>query len=1183
MRNRWRVLLAGIVMGTTLLVTAGVPIAKDGKAAAVIVHNGHSKEPNGFPGRILGVKKGTIKPPAVELQSYLKQITGAELPLVASLKEAGDRPAIILEVVDHVKGASDRDTGRHAYRIQTKGNQLTLTAATEMSLYNAVYGFLEDHLGCHFYSYRLKRGGHGASFYVGPGFEVIPENANLTVRNIDDFQEPSLASRGLIFRMGGYPWILKNRGIGAGGSTSGARAAGHTMYSIVPPKDKKRGKKVVAKGVFDEHPEVYPMTKDGKRHPDMHNQGICGTAEALPKLLAQGILQRAGRRKPVSRDYSGLVPVGQGDGFQGCHCPKCRALVEKEQSEAAPLILALNGALEILEKDYPKLKLITFSYFNTLDAPKTLKPHKNLWVNVVSSAHSKNSAGDQMGLIEDNPANLKYARALKEWPKIAPGRVTVWHWDTYRADWPSMFYVDDNVKYMVKCGVYGINPQTCGGPWDQLLNWLYMKLAWNAELDGDALIRQYLEDSYGKEAAAHVWNYLKLGQKAYEEAMWVPSAVRWSGWTRMTSQKLFHETIREQMIREMDLAQAAAAKHGTKAQQANLLGARKRSVDRVVLEAAAYGGPWGMVKTAGKTWFVPDANPQVVPCLQRARSGQNMVNVARNGKSYGGVVVKLTGKSATAAVCPDLRGQIVSLVDKASGKELLSAENAEAGYGDEFGRIRHEVVLPRPETGRAERKLTVEAWGTLWSDYDNAGKQVLRTETILAHGRFDAKQFLHRTVSVTAAGLRVERSYTGGLKRPDRLNARWRLALPEPKKARVTVSGGGIKRLMDLRYAEPGGIRFVKAGQRPPGYEGLDAMDEKWDAVTAVSDAQVVELKVSNTDGNVVVLLDRGDGVAAVLTVRAKGLTAVLLKPVVGENYLEVQFVSALPAKEQVESYILPAQVLTTKNVAPGKAIQEPEKKETPKIRITGKSTAINEIDGAELIWIPAGEFVRGSDAKLAGADEKPQRKIMLDGYWIYKHPVTVGQYKAFCEAAGREFKQPWGQGKKAEPQGKDEQYAAQATWYDARDYARWARGGLPTEAQWEKAARGTDGRVYPWGNDWNPDRCVSLENTVYKFNEGFRPVGSKPEGASPYGVLDMAGNTWEWTNDWYDYDYYKNAPAKNPTGPETGSFKVMRGGCSLYDWRFCRTTARFINPPQVNDWTPVGFRCVVLAPGPKK
>jgi formylglycine-generating enzyme required for sulfatase activity len=252
-----------------------------------------------------------------------------------------------------------------------------------------------------------------------------------------------------------------------------------------------------------------------------------------------------------------------------------------------------------------------------------------------------------------------------------------------------------------------------------------------------------------------------------------------------------------------------------------------------------------------------------------------------------------------------------------------------------------------------------------------------------------------------------------------------------------------------------------------------------------------------------------------------------------------------------------------------------------PKLKITGKNTANNELDGAELVWIPAGGFLRGSPAGRGAGDERPQKTIELDGYWIYKHPVTVAQYQKFCAATGKKFEPTWGQAMHSGSKSDDGVYPVQASWYEAEAYAKAMAAALPTEAQWEKAARGTDGREYPWGNEWDPAKCASMEETLYRFSSGFRPVGSYPAGASPYGVLDMAGNTWEWVADWYRYDAYQTAADKNPTGPAQGTHKVLRGGCSLYDERFSRTAARMIQPPHVRDWTCTGFRCVVDAPAP--
>jgi formylglycine-generating enzyme required for sulfatase activity len=195
--------------------------------------------------------------------------------------------------------------------------------------------------------------------------------------------------------------------------------------------------------------------------------------------------------------------------------------------------------------------------------------------------------------------------------------------------------------------------------------------------------------------------------------------------------------------------------------------------------------------------------------------------------------------------------------------------------------------------------------------------------------------------------------------------------------------------------------------------------------------------------------------------------------------------------------------------------------------------TVVNPRDGAVLVWVPAGEFTMGSDT--GAEDEKPARKVTLGGYWMYKTEVTVAQYRKFCEATGALMpsKPAWGR--------QDTHPIVDVSWDDAVAYCQWAGVSLPTEAQWEKAARGADGREYPWGNVWDARRCVCSVSPADA--ESTAPVGSVPAGASPYGCLDMAGNVWEWCADWYADTYYEAAPARDPKGPAQGRWRVLRGG----------------------------------------
>jgi formylglycine-generating enzyme required for sulfatase activity len=225
----------------------------------------------------------------------------------------------------------------------------------------------------------------------------------------------------------------------------------------------------------------------------------------------------------------------------------------------------------------------------------------------------------------------------------------------------------------------------------------------------------------------------------------------------------------------------------------------------------------------------------------------------------------------------------------------------------------------------------------------------------------------------------------------------------------------------------------------------------------------------------------------------------------------------------------------------------------------------VNPIDGAEMVYVPAGEFVMGSDRSKT---EQPVHTVYLDAFWIDRTEVTNAGYRK-CVEVGT-CSQPRDTGWYNDPN-RAEHPVVWVDWYQAKTYCEWAGKRLPTEAEWEKAARGTDGRTFPWGEGIDCDHA-HYSGCPWTFGET-APVGSKPAGASPYGALDMTGNVWEWVADWYDPDYYSQSPDRNPPGPASGETRVLRG-CSWNSrgpitWRF----ADWSHPTSAgND---AGFRCV--------
>ena len=275
--------------------------------------------------------------------------------------------------------------------------------------------------------------------------------------------------------------------------------------------------------------------------------------------------------------------------------------------------------------------------------------------------------------------------------------------------------------------------------------------------------------------------------------------------------------------------------------------------------------------------------------------------------------------------------------------------------------------------------------------------------------------------------------------------------------------------------------------------------------------------------------------------------------------------------------------------------------------------------DSAEMVLVPAGEFRMGStreevDRTIAECRKRssnpseaqcrnwyerelPQHRVLLADFYIDRYETTNALFETFVRATGHQttaeregngwarqqkdgtwqqlrvsgasWRAPNGAGAPAP----SDHPVVQVSWHDAEAYCKWAGKRLPTEAEWEKAARGTDVRRYPWGEEWAAVRANG--DMTAKVT---RPVGSYPGGVSPYGVHDMAGNVAEWVADWSDASYYQRSPERNPKGLDSGTTRALRGGSFLSDPVSLRTAYRFLDPPGFRN-NLIGFRCARGAP----
>ncbi len=810
MRRMTRTAWAGVATLAMLLAVgaarADVTLVRRGKPVAAIAAQGCEAQ-------------------AAVLRQYVKAISGAELAAVSNA--AAGVPVIVLEVVDDVPRLSDHPTALQGYRIRVADNRLTLSARTARGLTYAVYGLLEDHLGVRFFA---------------PDCEIVPKHTTLVLKPMDEVREPAFQARSLFTS---DPWEIRNRG---GGLPADILIARHGFYDWVHPSK-----------YLEAHPEWYPLI-DGKRQQHWLH-GLCYSNPELARQMASNIVERIRMRKLPAAEP---IPVGQGDGFIACGCDVCRAVAKENQSEAGPVILLLNRILEAMAADYPSHQLITFAYAQTIRMPKVVKPHANLWINIVSSSAGGEgwgpfSGGDMIGTVRDNPANELYRQAAEQWPRVAPGRVAIWHWSTdfndHSVEWPNLFTMADNLRFWREQGVAAVALQTTGGDgnWGWLKHWVWLKLLWNPDAETEPLVRDFLAGYYGAKAAPILWKYHQFIEKARSESGYGANACDSRAANALAIfENLFPTPKLARMDALLEEAARAADRERDPAYVRRVTHARAYSVDQIKLVEATGvkpypGGYFYPPETVtltritdprdGSFWLVPGTTPDMPARVERRDEALRVGGDREWGAGWltrfwfkrgaGGKLTRVESATLALEICPNLLGTLTSLIHKPSGKELLAGRFPLNEWHS--GVQAMEWFLP--EVG--PRRAVMEQW--------------LQTDAWYYMGN---KQRYQRTLELDeqAPALRITRRFEGeslrnepGMPATSSFPSTWTLAVPEPAQASLTVTVRGEAHRLTL--GEKGSLEVPLAASDAPGGDA----------------------------GEVVALLDRGDGLQVRLTTTVAG------------------------------------------------------------------------------------------------------------------------------------------------------------------------------------------------------------------------------------------------------------------------------------------------------------------------
>ena len=826
--------MAGL-LGLVGVARGELVVARDGQPVAALLAQGHTQQ-------------------AVVLRQYIKVITHAELPVVDKADASLDGPLIVLEIVDSIAGLSDRPTALQGYRIHADGKRLTLSARSERGLTYAVYGLLQDHLDVRFFA---------------SDCEIAPERTTLALADFNEVREPAFQVRSMFMALGPDrpdPWEVSNRG---GGLPADIVVSRHGFYDWVHPSR-----------YLEAHPEWYPLL-DGKRQQHWLH-GLCYSNPELAKQLAANIVERI-RKDKLPAEVP--IPVGQGDGFIACQCEVCRAVAKENESEAGPVILLLNRTLEAMSAEFPKHQLITFAYAQTIRMPKAIKPHPNLWINIVSSSAGGEgwgpfSGGDMIGTVRNNPQNELYRQATEQWAKAAPRRVTIWHWSTdfndQSVEWPNLFTMADNLRFWREQGVAAVALQTTGGGgnWGWLKHWVWLKLMWNPDAEIEPLIREFLAGYYGPKAAPILWEYQQVVEQARKESGYAANACDGRAANALALIKgLFPPVILARMDALLEQATQAAATETESVYAQRVRHARAYSVDQLKLVEAAgvqpypggYFYPPETVKLSriqdprdGSFWLVPGATMDMAARVERLDEARKTTGAQEAGAAFifrfwfqrgaGGKLTRIESSNLAVELCPNLLGTIISIVHKPTGKELLTGRFPLVEWHSGMQSMEWRIPELTPRRAAMEQWIQTDNWF-----YMGNKQRYLRTLEL------DEKSPV----------LKITRRFEGeklgnepGMPGTSSFPSTWHLNVPEPGKASLTVTVRGKTQTLPLGVKGSLDVPLMKVPE-------VGTQDD--DTKVPEADALLAEIAGKTNAEQVEMVLDRGDGLRVRLTTPAAG------------------------------------------------------------------------------------------------------------------------------------------------------------------------------------------------------------------------------------------------------------------------------------------------------------------------